>query len=103
MDADVEQCELAEADERADEQQVTPGERGPSDEEHGWDTHDDEADGEEEQGRHIVEPDPDGHEVAAPDERDEDGQCGVARTHALESAGTDRERPSNSYGTHHVA
>ena len=78
MDSDIEQGELAEADEGPDEQEVTPGERRPSDEEHSRDADDDEADRKEQQGRHVIEPDADGHEVAAPDERDEDGQCGVA-------------------------
>jgi len=78
----VEQPELADAHEQADEGDVAPGHRGPADEEEGRHEHGDEPKRGEGQRRHVVQADVDDDEVAAPHDGDEDGGEGVADGHA---------------------
>ncbi len=82
----VQQAELAEAHERADEQHVPPPRAGPRHEEHRRDQDDEEAQGDEQRRRHVAEPEVDDDEVHAPDDGDEDGEEGRAQRHGIEGA-----------------
>ena len=77
----VEQAELSQAEEQADEQDVAPASVRALHEEDGRHQHGHEAQRDEGQRRHVVQAGVDDDEVRAPDDRDRDGGEGVARRH----------------------
>ena len=73
VDADEQEAELADAEERPDDQHPAEPDLRAGDQEHRGERHEGEPQGDEQQRGEVVEPGVDHHEVDAPDGRDEDG------------------------------
>jgi len=92
----VEQRELAQAHEQPDGHDVAPGHQRARHERDGGHEYDDEAQGHEQGGRQVTQPEVDDDEVGAPDHRDEHGEGDVAGRHPPILAHLDREAPAIS-------